>query len=96
MAPVTAVKMGKNGAELWSDQGHITSAVERVSVKDTTGAGDAFNGGFLNRWIDGAPLQACLEAGNACGVISVQHEGGIGGVPHLKHASAAPSLDMVT
>lgn len=95
MAPVTAVKMGDKGAEIWTADGHFRGRAEAVTVVDTTGAGDAFNGGFLNRWLDGAPLQDCLDAGIACGTVSVQHEGGVGGVPHLEHAQQSSQLEVL-
>lgn len=44
---------------------------EDVTVKDTTGAGDAFGSGFLSQWILGAPLKASLlfASANATSVI---------------------------
>ncbi|MEL7344437.1 MAG: PfkB family carbohydrate kinase, partial [Pseudomonadota bacterium] len=42
----------------------------------TTGAGDAFNAGFLSRWLIGDDIGACLAAGNARGALSVRQRGG--------------------
>ena len=47
-----------------------------VDARDTTGAGDSFNAGFLYAWLDRRPLRACLQAGNICGALSTR---GIGG-----------------
>lgn len=79
-AALTVVKCGPSGARAivrgdreWADCA-IASPVE---VRDTTGAGDAFNGGFLSLWLENAPLLDCLAQGNACGAATVQIVGGI-------------------
>ncbi len=43
---------------------------------DTTGAGDSFNAGFLNAWLDGQPLRTCMRAAVACGSLSTRGLGG--------------------
>lgn len=83
-APLTVVKRGAEGATALANGKSITMPGLSVPVVDTTGAGDAFNGGFLDRWLDGAPLEDCLEAGNACGAASVQHSGGTGGLATVR------------
>jgi sugar/nucleoside kinase (ribokinase family) len=47
-----------------------------VASIDTTGAGDSFNAGFLNAWLDGQPLRSCMRAGVACGSLSTRALGG--------------------
>ncbi|MBT8412835.1 MAG: carbohydrate kinase family protein [Boseongicola sp.] len=94
-AEVTVVKHGKKGARArmrsHSDWHHEVS--EAVRVIDATGAGDAFNGGFLSAWLKGVQLQDCLRQGNACGAASVQCAGGVGGLASLpQFDTAAPSL----
>jgi sugar/nucleoside kinase (ribokinase family) len=52
-----------------------------VDVVDTTGAGDAFNGGFLAGFIEGQPPRDCLRRGNIVGAASTTKAGGLAGLP---------------
>lgn len=74
--PLTAIKQGAAGATLLIDGAQIHLPAQPVSVTDTTGAGDAFNAGFLSAWLDGAPPEACLRAGNAQGAQAIARRGG--------------------
>jgi len=61
------VKLGAGGA-VYAAEGTAPArvAAEPVSVRDTTGAGDAFCAGFLAAWLAGAPLaDACTAAAQA-------------------------------
>jgi sugar/nucleoside kinase (ribokinase family) len=53
----------------------------RVGVVDTTGAGDAFNGGFLAALVRGRDLSDCLRLGVHVGSLSTRAAGGIDGLP---------------
>ncbi len=73
---VAAVKIGKDGA--WIAQGadlHRIAPVPAPRVVDTTGAGDAWAGGFLYGWLRGAPLPAAGAVGSLLGSECVQHLG---------------------
>lgn len=71
------VKLGRDGAVAGSAEGITqTATAQRVSVVDTTGAGDAFFSGFIATNIAGENLTACLEAGNKSGAKAVQEIGG--------------------
>ena len=81
-AQILVVKLGKRGAiAIDADGRRVRSAVVKVNARDTTGAGDAFNGGFLHLWLQGAPLAECLRAGNICGALSTRAPGGTAGAP---------------
>ncbi|WP_323012852.1 carbohydrate kinase family protein [Devosia sp.] len=76
--PVVALKNGENGALLAMNGDILALPAPRVKVIDTTGAGDAFNAGFLHAWLDDANAHDCLSAAIASGARSVQAAGGTG------------------
>lgn len=75
------VKLGSEGAMGLGPKGWARSRGLKVKCVDTTGAGDAFNGGFLHRWLEGDDLVDCLRAGNVCGALSTTRPGGNAGTP---------------
>lgn len=77
-APLTVVKSGADGAKAIRDGQSCRVAAPSVPVVDTTGAGDAFNGGFIDAWLNGEEDRACLEAAVARGSAVVQFPGGTG------------------
>jgi sugar/nucleoside kinase (ribokinase family) len=52
-----------------------------VHAIDTTGAGDAFNAGFIDVLLDGEAGQECLRRGCICGGLSTRAVGGLNGLP---------------
>ncbi len=74
--PVTVLKGGAEGAWLRSNEHNLHAKAENVPVIDTTGAGDAFNAGFINAWLSGADAQTALNAGIQSGSLAVQAAGG--------------------
>ncbi len=74
---ITIVKQGDHGATWVAPDRDIHFPAPRVKVVDTTGAGDAFNAGFLVAWMRGKPPAQCLAAGNHAGAASTLHAGGI-------------------
>ncbi len=74
--PTVALKGGPSGAWVTSGDGILHGPAKPVPVVDTTGAGDAFNAGFLHAWLDGGPLPSCLSAGIDAGSLAVQTAGG--------------------
>jgi sugar/nucleoside kinase (ribokinase family) len=77
LASGTVIKLGRRGAMVLADGHVVRQAARRVRVVDTTGAGDAFNGGFLAAMLAGRGLAACLEAGVRAGTASVTRVGGL-------------------
>jgi sugar/nucleoside kinase (ribokinase family) len=59
----------------------------RVRAVDATGAGDAYNGGFLHGYLAGWPLEDCLRAGNICGALATTGAGGSCALPTRKSLS---------
>ena len=55
---------------------------------DTTGAGDAFNAGFLGAYLRDKPLGTCLKWGLASGSISVTRPGSAASCPTLEEVRA--------
>lgn len=56
----------------------------KVDAVDTTGAGDAFNAGYMFGFLSNKPVDECLLYGNACGAFSVTNYGGSTGIPDIR------------
>jgi sugar/nucleoside kinase (ribokinase family) len=87
LARRTIIKLGARGAAAVLEEGVRRVSAPRVDVVDTTGAGDAFNGGFLAALLAGKSAEACLRAGVRIGSWSVRAAGGLDGLP--SHAQLA-------
>ena len=73
---IACVKIGKDGA--WVAQGsalHRIAPIKVERVTDTTGAGDAWAGGFLYGHLRGMSLPGAGALGSALGAECVQHLG---------------------
>jgi ribokinase len=81
LAKGTVIKRGARGAMAITQGGVLAQPTTKVRVVDTTGAGDAFNGGFLAAQLAGAPLGDCIRLGNFAGTASVRAPGGVDGLP---------------
>ena len=79
-----ALKLGPAGAALLEDGRVYRVDRHPVTPRDTTGAGDSFDAGFLHYWIEGEVPEACLRAGNICGAVSTEGYGAIGAFPTLE------------
>lgn len=65
-------KQGPRGATIYSPGASLTIPAEKVSeVVDNTGAGDAFNAGFLNAMLQGASAHECLRSGARLAALSL-------------------------
>ncbi len=75
-SPLVVIKRGAAGASAIQGSETFTAATEAIRAIDTTGAGDAFNAGFLAAWLDHQPIPDCLHAGNQRGALNVSRAGG--------------------
>lgn len=75
------VKLGRAGSRWLSASLDLHEPAPRVRAVDTTGAGDAFNGGFLCALLDGRPPRECLRLGNRIGALSTRAAGGVESLP---------------
>jgi sugar/nucleoside kinase (ribokinase family) len=80
---LSVIKCGVEGAGIATESGlELTPAIQ-TEVVDTTGAGDAFNAGFLNAWLTGSSPELCLTDGVRCGSFAVGKPGGANCLPVL-------------
>lgn len=75
------VKLGRRGSRWLSASLDLRQPAPRVRAVDTTGAGDAFNGGFLAALLRGGSPRECLRLGNRVGAMSTRAAGGINALP---------------
>lgn len=70
------IKRGVRGATAGHGPNAVTAPAIAVTPVDTTGAGDAFNAGFLHAWLDGAGTEVSLRQGNECAARAISGRGG--------------------
>ncbi|MEA1868162.1 MAG: PfkB family carbohydrate kinase [Thermodesulfobacteriota bacterium] len=69
---VIVCKQGPKGAGIYSPGISVTIPAEKVlKIVDNTGAGDAFNAGFLHAVLQGAPAHECLRSGVQLAALSL-------------------------
>jgi ribokinase len=64
------VSLGAGGAMVYDADGLRRFAAHRVSVVDTTGAGDAFRAGLAVRLAEGATIDEAVRFAGACGALA--------------------------
>jgi sugar/nucleoside kinase (ribokinase family) len=72
-------------------------SADPVPLVDATGAGDAFNAGFLLGWLGRLPLEDSLTLGVVCGSCVVGDYGGYRGCPgqaELRTIAAARGIEL--
>jgi ribokinase len=76
------VTMGKSGVFVMTPERSEMIPSMRVKAIDTTGAGDAFNGGFVTALSEGKDIFEAARFGNAVGALSVTKIGTAPAMPH--------------
>jgi len=69
------IKGGRENVLTYSPNGDFVFSTFKVPVKDTIGAGDAFDAGFLAATLRGKTLKDAVVYGSACGSLKCMQEG---------------------
>ncbi len=70
------VKLGEKGALVHFNDEVIKVNPIKTALVDTTGAGDAFNAGFIHGYLEGLSIQSSLQLANIIGALTVKKLGG--------------------
>lgn len=77
----TVMKLGPRGAATLR-HGHLLAITPPdVEVVDTTGAGDAFDAGYIDAWLSGAEIEEQLRRACICGSLSTRALGALAALP---------------
>jgi len=79
---VVAMKLGKGGCLILTEEEKIFSPAFNIKVVDTTGAGDAFDAGFLAGIIEGLDIKMAARFANAVGALSTMKVGARSALPN--------------
>ena len=78
-ANIIALKRGEKGGKVISANfEYDAKPFINKEFRDAIGAGDSFNAGFLEKFLEGASLEECLENANLTGSLSTTKPGGTG------------------
>lgn len=77
------VTLGERGSMAWRDGALTQVPAERVSVVDTTAAGDTFIGALLSAHVAGLPLEHAMRRGSAASALAVGRLGAQQSIPTL-------------
>ncbi len=80
---VVAVKLGSKGCWVKSKDREVEVKPFSVRVVDTTGAGDAFNAGFIYGFLRGKSIEECGRMGNYVASMCIQKFGAREGLPRV-------------
>jgi len=75
------VKLGSRGAAMLANGIEYKVSSSPVEVVDTTGAGDAFDAGFIDALLDDASPEDCLRRACICGALSTRAAGALSALP---------------
>jgi ribokinase len=77
----TVVKLGPRGAVTLRQNRFYWMTPPDVQVVDTTGAGDAFDAGFIDAWLSRADIEEQLRRACICGSLSTRARGALSALP---------------
>jgi sulfofructose kinase len=82
---IVGTTLGASGARIYSEGQFIESPIFEVpgGCRDTTGAGDAFHGGFIYGMLNGEDVETCLKLGNAVAALKCRSLGARAALPTL-------------
>ena len=86
---IIAVKLGEKGCYVTDGKEEYFIEAFRVKVEDTTGAGDAFDAGFLYGLLKGKDLYDCGRLGNFVASRCIASMGARTGLPRLSELKEA-------
>ncbi|TCK75328.1 carbohydrate kinase family protein [Acidipila rosea] len=81
---LTAATLGQDGVLAWDGNRYHHSPAYRVSVVDTTGAGDIFHAGFIYGLLQSWPLERQLDFACAAAALNCTAVGARGGIQSLE------------
>jgi sugar/nucleoside kinase (ribokinase family) len=83
------IKLGRMGAVMLQAGARYECSGFGVHAVDTTGAGDAFNSGFIHALLDNEPPQRCLEIACLAGALSTRAAGALQALPTREELEAS-------
>jgi sugar/nucleoside kinase (ribokinase family) len=93
--PNPTVKLGAQGAAAKVGNRCCRAAPPAVTVADTTGAGDAFDAGFIDALLDDETPENRLRRACVVGALSTRAAGGLGALPNREEEKAYYELTSV-
>ena len=87
-AGCVVIKLGRMGAVMVQAGVRYECSGFDVEAVDTTGAGDAFNSGFIHALLDQQPPQRCLEIACLAGALSTRAAGALHALPTREELEA--------
>ena len=68
---VVVATRGERGSLAWDGEAFTPFGIVSCPVVDTMGAGDSYIAGFLQKWLHGADIPACMGAGAVCSAVTL-------------------------
>ncbi|HEU4388944.1 MAG TPA: PfkB family carbohydrate kinase [Blastocatellia bacterium] len=93
-AKLTAATLGSEGALAYCQGEYIASPAFRIDSRDTTGAGDAFHGGFIYGLLAGYSVEDTLRFANAVAGLKCRDVGAQTGLPGIEEVRALLDQDV--